>query len=301
MEKIYYLNVNKKNIGPFTKEDIKSKIANGALNNDSFIYIKGDKNWVLLNSIPCFKDCINNVSKNIIKRWYIHKNKKNFGPYSISDLISLLEKGEFDIDDYTWSKGLDNWTQLRNLNELYVKKDELEEQTELSLEENFGKNNININQFKQNKENTNPNIFINENSNDNLNKSSRNIIAEEKKIEAEYKSKENKDDKDIKKEDKKNKKIKLKKEKSKKEKTANDDDDIEFKVKKKQIEKKLQNKKLRKIKLMPELFLAIVLIYFALLIDKKLYSLYLFLGAFIIFFIFIFINIFLKRKVKKEN
>jgi len=204
MNKIYYLSVNNKNIGPFSKEDIVSKIANGSLNDESFIYVKGEKNWQLLSSIDFFKNNLDNVNKNIIKRWYVHKNNTNYGPYSINDLLNLIELCQFDIDDYTWSKGLDKWILLRELKELSFEK---EIATEISLLEPINNSTL-------------PN-------------------------------KTNKD-------------------------------------------KSIKHKKI--IVLVPEFFLSIVLIYFALLIDKKIYSLYLYIASGFLFLFFIVFNFIIKRK-----
>lgn len=160
MDKIYYLNINNKNLGPYSKEDIFSKIASGTLNEYSFIFIKGTKNWVLLPSISFFKEALDKVSKNIVKRWFVHKNKNNYGPYSINDLINLVQIGQFDIDDYTWSKGLDKWLPLRELDELCKNNDidDTKEKTEISSippspntnnTNNNLKNNMNTNKTKE--------------------------------------------------------------------------------------------------------------------------------------------------------
>lgn len=115
MNKVYYLNINKKNFGPFSKEDIFSKISNGELNDDSLIYTKGEKAWDFLKNIDYFNEALKGVGKNNIKRWFVHKNGENKGPYSISELLVQIEKGVFDLNDFAWSKGFDKWIPLKSL------------------------------------------------------------------------------------------------------------------------------------------------------------------------------------------
>lgn len=115
MNKVYYLNINKKNFGPFSKEDIFSKISNGELNEDSLIYVKGEKSWDFLKNIEFFKEALKGIEKNNIKRWFVHKNGENKGPYSISELLLHIEKGIFDLNDFAWSKGFDTWIPLKSL------------------------------------------------------------------------------------------------------------------------------------------------------------------------------------------
>lgn len=126
MNKIYYLNIKNKNLGPFSKEDINSKISNGDLNEDSYIFVKGTKAWVFLKDLDIFKEELKSVEKNTIKRWLVRKDKSNLGPYSINNLIDLIESGDIDLDDYAWSKGLDKWIPLRTLDELCTKNEDNE-------------------------------------------------------------------------------------------------------------------------------------------------------------------------------
>ena len=58
--------------------------------------------------------------------WYYVENNERVGPVDEREFISLIDRSVIKESSYVWKKGLDNWVQAKNLDELkhLLKKDE---------------------------------------------------------------------------------------------------------------------------------------------------------------------------------
>ena len=59
---------------------------------------------------------INEVSMST--NWYYVENNERVGPVNESDFLDLIVKSVIGDETYVWRKGLDNWAQAKNLDEL---------------------------------------------------------------------------------------------------------------------------------------------------------------------------------------
>ncbi|MAZ47349.1 MAG: hypothetical protein CME65_02220 [Halobacteriovoraceae bacterium] len=50
-------------------------------------------------------------------KWYYVKSGERVGPVEIDAVFDLLKSGQLNEEDYVWRKGLENWAQVKDMNE----------------------------------------------------------------------------------------------------------------------------------------------------------------------------------------
>ena len=50
-------------------------------------------------------------------KWYYVKSGERVGPVEIEAVFGLLKTGELNDEDYVWRKGLENWAQIKDMEE----------------------------------------------------------------------------------------------------------------------------------------------------------------------------------------
>jgi stage V sporulation protein K len=46
---------------------------------------------------------------------FVHRNKRQFGPFGIEEINQFIERGDFTLSDLAWYKGISEWTPLANI------------------------------------------------------------------------------------------------------------------------------------------------------------------------------------------
>ena len=120
-ERKYFININGNNLGPLKFNEISERLVNRLLTCDDYIFIVGDTDWKLIKDIDEFKEYIKPLTEpESNKIWFVRKNKKNSGPFSIMEITKMLEEGEIDLNDYAWKKGVKNWLTLKETGEFLL-------------------------------------------------------------------------------------------------------------------------------------------------------------------------------------
>jgi hypothetical protein len=137
----YYIRVKDKNVGPLSHDDIISKLKKSELYGDDYIFAVGSPSWVQINTIMEFAAFSNTgvtadgvPVKKDQAAWYVHKDKENLGPFLAEKVITMIEKGEIDINDYAYRKGISGWTQIKEIGELSTLMKKTERPSSSSLE-----------------------------------------------------------------------------------------------------------------------------------------------------------------------
>lgn len=128
--------------GPLSLEDVSTQLSKKDLAWHDYIYDQKSEDWVLLLEFPPLTDLFNKSFANPIidtkktkdvldpvkdRAWYILKQNNNYGPFSQSEMIQMLQSKTLFEFDFIWKKGLESWKRLAdvtdfsqdNIKELY--------------------------------------------------------------------------------------------------------------------------------------------------------------------------------------
>jgi hypothetical protein len=158
MQTLYYLSVNGKHIGPFSLEEVLSKLEKQEVSWMDYLYDNFIQDWILILEYPALTQKFNagigrpNANPIIIpeqtyksaenklreKAWYTLKDGNNYGPYSYLEVIQMLqEKALFEFD-FVWHIHLPAWKRVAEVSEFspdYIK--DLKDSGDVSLAEIF--------------------------------------------------------------------------------------------------------------------------------------------------------------------
>ncbi len=126
MEKYFiaHLGIQK---GPWTIDEITMRLNQKNLMWNDYIYDEKSKDWILILESPLFTSLFNNSFKTPIKStvsqkiandpvrdrsWYILKQENNYGPFSLLEMIQMLQSKTLFEFDFIWRHGLDSWKRL---------------------------------------------------------------------------------------------------------------------------------------------------------------------------------------------
>lgn len=139
-ERKYFININGNNVGPLKMDEISERLANNLLTPDDYIFIIGDSDWKFIRDLNEFKNFVKPLVENgADKIWFVRKEKNNLGPFSVLEIIKMLESGQIDINDYAWKKGTKDWVTLKDSGEFELdidtdlRKEEVEQEKELPV------------------------------------------------------------------------------------------------------------------------------------------------------------------------
>ncbi|MBC7420509.1 MAG: DUF4339 domain-containing protein [Bdellovibrio sp.] len=118
--------------GPFTLDDISSKLSQKNLQWNDYIYDEKNEDWILLLEFPLLTSLFNKSFKNPInvlkpvinhqdplrdRAWYILKQNNNYGPFSKGEMIQMLQSKTLFEFDFVWKQGLASWKRLSEVND----------------------------------------------------------------------------------------------------------------------------------------------------------------------------------------
>lgn len=120
MDSVWYYEDHGRAKGPVTERELIAKIKKGELQLLDLIYKEGDGEWHPIEYFTELTDLIGSVSARDAADWILLRNievdgKHKFeqmGPYSIEQVLELVDKGKATFSDYVWRTGFDNWVSL---------------------------------------------------------------------------------------------------------------------------------------------------------------------------------------------
>ncbi len=128
----YYVASNGQQQGPFAIAEIQSMLEAQKLNWHDYIYDDKTEDWVLLMEYSALTDLFNKSFENPIKKsnradadvdplksriWFVLKQNNNYGPFSKTELIQMLQSDTLQEYDFIWHEKMQSWKRLSEVNE----------------------------------------------------------------------------------------------------------------------------------------------------------------------------------------
>ena len=137
MQSKFIVTKNGKNIGPFHFEEILQLLKTQELDWMECLYVESNRDWLMILEHPLFtekfnagwgrpgvqpiiiepKGFKNPANKFTEKEWYILRDKNNYGPYCLLELIQRLQQKSLFEYDYVWNQELPPWRRIAELPE----------------------------------------------------------------------------------------------------------------------------------------------------------------------------------------
>ncbi|MCS6838152.1 MAG: GYF domain-containing protein [Bdellovibrionaceae bacterium] len=123
----FHVTCQGKPTGPLLYEEIVTKIKNGQIQLNDYIYNPEKNDWEIILLSPLIDDQYKMLPIERDKEdpvvleatnfwenrdWYIFKNNKQQGPYSYFDLLNMLQAQRLHDYDFVWTKGLVTWAKI---------------------------------------------------------------------------------------------------------------------------------------------------------------------------------------------
>lgn len=124
----YYVSKNGEPKGPYTLDEVYKKVESKEHSWIDYVYDDSTSQWVLLiehpvlsrkynelNSFPQAQKAKQAAAKKSAessfkeKEWYVLKEGKNYGPFSQTDLIHMLQTKTLFEYDYVWNQKFNSW------------------------------------------------------------------------------------------------------------------------------------------------------------------------------------------------
>jgi hypothetical protein len=126
-DKVWYLHVNKEPVGPFTEDEIWTKLDSGEVTYSSFIWKKGLKAWKKIEDESTFDATpeadmppppLDELSEKIEPSiWYLNIHKERSGPFTQTEVIDKIRKGVATHVTYVWKKKMKEWVKIPKMTE----------------------------------------------------------------------------------------------------------------------------------------------------------------------------------------
>lgn len=137
LQKEFFLSKNGSHVGPFQFEDVLSRLADKEHTWMDYVYDEGAQDWIVLMEHPQFTEKFNSgwarhaaqpieeprVTELLVenphreKAWYLLKEENNYGPFSMLDIVQMLQKKSVHEFDWVWKHGMRSWKRLSEVSE----------------------------------------------------------------------------------------------------------------------------------------------------------------------------------------
>ena len=120
MAKLWFIYTNNVVSGPFTTEQVHERIQSGACPRESFIWWKGQREWL---SVTTWEQQLEKIvkadqSKSENPIWYVDQGQNPVGPLTENEMLETL-RGNTDLSRVRlWSVGMAKWTNVFELPEV---------------------------------------------------------------------------------------------------------------------------------------------------------------------------------------
>lgn len=121
MQKQYYVSHEGKIVGTFSVSEITKKLAAGEIQVTDYIYDDAKSDWMLIGEHGEFKasgqtkakpvDHPDTVSQDA-NEWFVLKGENQTGPFTIIDVVRMLQEKMIFEYDYVWKAGMESWKRV---------------------------------------------------------------------------------------------------------------------------------------------------------------------------------------------
>lgn len=126
----WYISKNGQALGPMTQEQVIALIESGDVKEMDLVYEAGATEWMPLAEVESFSKYFNksqdpNPAGEGAKDWVILKKVqsekgqeyKQMGPFSVEQVLTMLDAGDIQFVDFAWKKGMESWVKVNDLKE----------------------------------------------------------------------------------------------------------------------------------------------------------------------------------------
>ncbi len=130
----YFVSHDGQQLGPHTIVEITAKIQSNELAISDYVYDEIGGDWFMIVAYHAFTDLVQFAKpsqppkqepKKIVSdapEWFILKGQNRFGPYSLFDVVKLLQSRSLFEYDYAWNPSLETWHLIAELEEFKAEK-----------------------------------------------------------------------------------------------------------------------------------------------------------------------------------
>jgi hypothetical protein len=123
----WYFEKHGKAEGPVSTHDIVCKIEDGDLNLLDLVFKEGDGQWSPIESFSEITELVKTAATQFLpdSDWIVlrtvnvdgREQREQVGPFTIEQVLQLIDKGRLKFTDYAWRTGYENWVPLGQVGE----------------------------------------------------------------------------------------------------------------------------------------------------------------------------------------
>lgn len=136
----FYVSHNGEQKGPWSAQDILKKLKAQDLAWSDYIYDEGKGDWVMLMDHPEFTSQFKSMSAKPAppkprkeepkreveatadKEWFVLKAENKYGPFSMLEIIRMLQEKNIFEYDYVWHQAMTTWKRIAEVDEFKPEK-----------------------------------------------------------------------------------------------------------------------------------------------------------------------------------
>ncbi len=129
MQELFFVAHAGEQAGPFSLDEIFSRIESRELDPNDYIYDEASQDWVVLMAYPALSEKMKSMKPSAPPKpspgsasvtpmhvgaveWFVLKGENKFGPFTLLDVVKMLQdKSVFEFD-YVWHAGLKAWKRV---------------------------------------------------------------------------------------------------------------------------------------------------------------------------------------------
>lgn len=129
MQELFFVAHAGEQAGPFSLDEILKKIESKQLDLNDYIYDETSQDWVVLMAYPALSEKMKSMKPSAPPKpspavaaatplnasaveWFVLKGENKFGPFTLLDIVKMLQdKSVFEFD-YVWHAGLTAWKRI---------------------------------------------------------------------------------------------------------------------------------------------------------------------------------------------
>ncbi len=110
---VWYIKSSSRKIGPIKYAELKKRIATGEYKRNDLIYSSALGRWAPISAVEELRQS-DSEHKAESKKWYLNYKGDSFGPYTETNLISLLKQGKVTPTTKIWNEAKRKWLCIQN-------------------------------------------------------------------------------------------------------------------------------------------------------------------------------------------
>lgn len=137
MQRQYFLSRNGSHVGPYTFDDVLKRLSDREHTWTDYVYDDVLQDWIVLMEHPQFTERFNQgwarpaarpipssqsassgeENSHREKAWFLLKDENNYGPFSVLDIVQMLQEKSLYEFDWVWKHGMRAWKRLAEVDE----------------------------------------------------------------------------------------------------------------------------------------------------------------------------------------